>query len=92
MTLLQQIKKEVKEYVEYNTHSKMGFPSHLRKRPVGCPNKNRMIDELQELSEEELFIAFRIGIIGNSNKKGTLIENCMDNSKPYERTTTYISL
>jgi len=34
-----------------------------------------MKPSLQELTREEIYIAFRMGLIGNANKKGTLVEN-----------------
>ena len=52
------------------------FSSQIRKnRPTGCPMKRMMIEELQELSKEELHVAFYIGLIGNSNEKGGIVAN-----------------
>ena len=52
------------------------FSSQIRRnRPNGCPMKRMMIRELQELSNEELHVAFHLGLIGNENRKGSIVEN-----------------
>ena len=52
------------------------FSSKDRKiRPTGCPMKRMMIGELQELTKEEIHIAFKMGLIGNSNQYGSIVEN-----------------
>ena len=52
------------------------FSSADRKnRPMGCPMKKMMKDSLQELENEEIHIAFKMGLIGNNNRKGTIVEN-----------------
>ena len=52
------------------------FSSEIRKnRPVGCPMKIMMINKLQELSKEEIHVAFHLGLIGNANVKGSIIKN-----------------
>lgn len=37
--------------------------------------KRMMIEELQELSKEEIHVAFHLGLIGNANLKGLIVEN-----------------
>lgn len=52
------------------------FSSYDKKtRPTGCPMIKNMKPSLQELSREEIYIAFRMGLIGNNSRKGTLVEN-----------------
>lgn len=59
-----------------NNNCLTSFSSYIRKnRPVGCPTKNMMINELQELSKEELHVAFHLGLIGNENITGSIVAN-----------------
>ena len=52
------------------------FTKHQRYvRPRFCPKKNNIINELQSLSEEEIYIAFRMKLIGNSITHGVIIKN-----------------
>ena len=46
-----------------------------RNRPCGCPRKSNMNISLQELTKEEIHIAFRMGLIGNNARKGSIVEN-----------------
>lgn len=40
------------------------FSSYIRKtRPVGCPMKRNLNSDLQDLSKEEIHVAFRLGLI-----------------------------
>lgn len=58
------------------------FSSKIKKeRPAGCPMKRMMIEELQELSKEELHVAFHLGLIGNENVKGSIVENATKEQK-----------
>ena len=50
------------------------FPVSMKKnRPLGCPRKNNMRDDLQELSSQEIHLAFNLGLIGNINRTGSII-------------------
>lgn len=70
-TLVNKIKTEIN-----NNGGLTSFSSQIRKdRPVGCPMKRMMIEELQELSKEELHVSFHLGLIGNNNVKGSIVEN-----------------
>lgn len=52
------------------------FSAKIRKnRPVGCPTKRMLKEELQELSNEEIHVAFYLGLIGNASRTGTVIGN-----------------
>ena len=56
------------------------FSSQIRKnRPLGCPMKRMMIEEIQDLNKEELHVAFYLGLIGNANVKGSIVENAKYN-------------
>lgn len=56
---------EIRTEIEKNG-GMTSFSSQIRKhRPVGCPMKRMMRDELQELSKEELHVAFHLGLIKN---------------------------
>lgn len=58
------------------------FSSAIKKnRPVGCPMKRMMATELQDLSKEELHVAFYLGLIGNENVSGTVIKNSKNLTK-----------
>jgi len=70
---------EIRTAIE-NNGGLTSFSSKIRKiRPEGCPMKNMMVDELQELSKEELHVAFHLGLIGNANIKGSIVENSKRN-------------
>ena len=70
-TLVQQIREEIEKHGGLKS-----FSSYDRKtRPVNCPMKRIIKDELQELTKEEIHIAFRLGLIGNESTKGTIVEN-----------------
>lgn len=43
--------------------------SYVRKnRPLGCPMKRNLPDELQELSNQEIHAAFHLGLIKNNSR------------------------
>jgi hypothetical protein len=70
-TLANEIRTAIKNNGGLNS-----FTSAQRKdRPTGCPMKRMMIEELQELSKEEIHVAFHLGLIGNNNRVGTIVEN-----------------
>lgn len=47
-----------------------------RDRPLGCPMRCNTIQEVQDgLSNQEYYIAFNLGLIGNNGHKGSIIEN-----------------
>ena len=71
MTTEQRIKKAIKAAGGLNK-----FSSYDRRtRPTGCPERKRMKESLKGLSTEEIYIAFRMGLIGNNSRKGTIVEN-----------------
>jgi hypothetical protein len=47
-----------------------------RNRPTGCPMRVMTIKEIELLSNEEYYIAFSIGLIGNNGHEGKIIKNC----------------
>ena len=60
----------------------VSFPAKLRRtRPVGCPMKSSMIEALQSLTSHEIHIAFLLGLIGNSNKSGSIVMNSKAETK-----------
>ena len=52
-----------------------------RRRPIGCPMKRMMVDELQELTNDELHVAFTLGFIGNKRKVGTIVSDAGTSAK-----------
>lgn len=71
MTHAQEIRNEIK-----NAGGMKTFTAYeKRTRPLGCPMIKNMIPSLRELTREEIYIAFRMGLIGNNSTKGTLVEN-----------------
>ena len=71
METINEIRKEIN-----NKGGLKSFSSQTRRiRPVGCPMKRMMNEKLQELSTEEIHVAFHLGLIGNNNRKGSIIEN-----------------
>ena len=71
MTANQKIKKVIREHGGLSS-----FPSRIRKnRPVGCPMKGNMKKNLQTLTNEEVHVAFHLGLIGNNRKAGTIVKN-----------------
>lgn len=71
MTVAQRIRKAIKAAGGLSKFSS----ADRRNRPVGCPMKRMMKQSLQELDNEEIHIAFKMGLIGNDNRKGTIVEN-----------------
>ena len=68
--------KEVKNVLE-NMGGVESFTSDMRRnRPLGAPMRTNTIEEMNALSNEEYYVAFAIGLIGNNGSKGTIIENC----------------
>lgn len=62
------------------------FPARIRReRAHGRPMKRMMNEELQELSQEELNVAWHLGLIGNAGSvAGTIIPNAKsDRSSKY---------
>lgn len=71
MTAVQKIRTAIKAAGGLNK-----FSSYDRRtRPLGCPEIKNMKPILKKLSKEEIYIAFRMGLIGNNNKKGTIVSN-----------------
>ena len=70
---------QIRKAIE-NNGGLTSFSSYIRKtRPAGCPMKTLMIEELQELNKEELHVSFHLGLIGNANVKGSIVENAKYN-------------
>ena len=70
-TTAEQIRKEINNKGGINS-----FSAEIRhNRPLGCPMKRMMIEELQELSKEELHVAFYLELIGNNNRVGSIVAN-----------------
>lgn len=62
------------------------FPSRIRhNKPTGCPSRNNLRKDLQSLSNEERNVAFEMGLIGNNNKKGTIVPNATSTMLPKRR-------
>ena len=73
--LTNKIKTEIQ-----NNGGLSSFSSSIKKnRPVGCPMRRMMTEELQELSNEELHVAFYLGLIGNESARGAIIKNAKYN-------------
>lgn len=71
--------KKIRTAIE-NNGGLNSFSSQIRKnRPVGCPMKRMIIEGLQDLSKEEIHVAFHLGLIGNANVKGSIVENAKYN-------------
>lgn len=71
MTNVQKIRKAIKDAGGIKSFSS----TNRKTRPIGCPMKNMMKESLQTLSNEEIHIAFRLGLIGNERQKGSIVEN-----------------
>ena len=70
-TIVEKIRKEIN-----NNGGLSNFPCKIKRhRPIGCPMKRMMIQELQELSKYELHVAFHLGLIGNNNIEGSIVKN-----------------
>lgn len=71
MKTIERIKNEIEK-----AGGLMSFPAKIRRgRVTGRPTRFNLIDELKDLSDAELNIAFVLGLIGNNNRKGSVIEN-----------------
>ena len=61
------------------------FSSQIRKnRSLGCPMKRMIIEGLQDLSKEELHVAFHLGLIGNNAKNGSIVNNSKVKESKYK--------
>lgn len=59
-----------------NNGGVMNFPASVRRgRFLGRPTRFNLLEELKDLSDAELNIAFLLGLIGNNGRKGTIVEN-----------------
>lgn len=75
--------KKLKEQVEevLNEIDKRGglmsFPNSIRRdRPLGCPMRCNTLKEIQEgFANQEYYLAFNLGLIGNNGHEGTIIKN-----------------
>lgn len=69
--LAQQIRKEIE-----NKGGIMAFPATIRRgRVTGRPTRFNLAQELHELSDSELNVAFTLGLIGNNGRVGSIVEN-----------------
>ena len=66
---------EIRSAIENNGGLNSFSSSQRKNRPIGCPMKRMMIEELQELSKEELHVAFHLGLIGTTSRKGSIVKN-----------------
>ena len=90
MDLVEQIKKEVDEYM--NSLSKIRaqrLKDCMYVKPRGCPNRSRLIDELLELDKLTLHIAYHISLIGSGIQEGSIVPDSRDLNKPDIRTYVY---
>lgn len=72
MTVAQKIKAEIKRVGGLSTFS----AAAKKERPAGCPELKSMKTSITtDLTREEIYIAFRLGLIGNNGHKGTIVEN-----------------
>jgi hypothetical protein len=70
-TIVNQIKREIEKKGGITA-----FPAKIRRsRVTGRPTRFNLLEELKELSDAELNIAFSLGLIGNNTRKGTIVEN-----------------
>jgi len=59
--------KEIRSEIEKKGGIK-SFSSYIRKnRPIGCPMKRKLNEDLQSLSKEEIHVAFTLGLIKKTN-------------------------
>ena len=55
------------------------YPVSIRKtRHVGQPMRRKIKEELQSLSNEEISIAYYLGLIGNNGHEGKIIKNAKE--------------
>ena len=72
MTIAEKIKLEIKKVGGLSAFSS----SAKKQRPIGCPMINSMKSSIKDnLSVEEIYIAFRLGLIGNNGHDGTIVKN-----------------
>jgi hypothetical protein len=70
-TIAEQIRTEIEK-----SGGLMSFNSATRRnRDSARPMRFNLIDELQELEDSELNVAFVMGLFGNNGRKGTIVEN-----------------
>ncbi len=67
--------KEIRKAIENNGGLKSFSSAQRRNRPLGMPMRRSMIKELDELTHEEVRIAFILGLIGNNGRKGSIVDN-----------------
>jgi len=72
MTQSQKIKEAIKKVGGLSAFS----AAAKKDRPAGCPMiKNMKLSISENLTREEIYIAFRLGLIGNRARKGSIVEN-----------------
>ena len=72
---------QIRDYINSKGGLK-SFSSYDRKTKIqGRPMRMNLKSELLELSDEELNIAFKEGLIGNNNRKGSIVANAMKYAK-----------
>ena len=77
METLQNQIEEIKTIIN-NNGGVSSYPNRIkRNRPTGCPMRVSTVKEVKEgLSNQEYYIAFSLGLIGNNGHNGTIISNC----------------
>ena len=54
----------------------MSFPATVRRgRVTGRPTRFNLKEELHELTDSELNVAFVLGLIGNNGHEGSIVKN-----------------
>jgi hypothetical protein len=72
---MKNLANEIRTSIE-NNGGLMSFSSRIRReRDSARPTRFNLIEELQELTNYELNVAFHLGLIGNNRRVGTIVEN-----------------
>lgn len=67
--------KQIRAAIE-NEGGLKNFSSSIRKNKNSArPSRFNLKAELQELTNEELNVAFFLGLIGNNNREGSIVSN-----------------
>ncbi len=71
MTNIQKIRKAIKK-----AGGLKSFSSYIRKtRDSARPTRYNLKDSLKKLTNEELNVAFHLGLIGNNRRRGSIVIN-----------------
>lgn len=72
---MKNLANEIRTAIE-NNGGLTSFSSQIRKnRPVGCPMKRMLRSDLQDLTKEEIHVAFHLGLIGNRRRAGSIVSD-----------------